>query len=280
MNLVKLGNVNQTVWQGRSLFDQSPTATELSANNLTASGGKTTDTYSIPAAGLSAFMAAKLAGGSVVDKVLVTVNAARTGADLYSVTVETQPLEYQPEAGTTGGGGGGGGGSSTPTPEQESAMEEKYGTESQPRTLSITTQEVSVDVLRTPNYVNLSDVQKAAIKMYINGASPLTKTYLDGNPRTLQNIISQSSQLVQYAIANPVVKVLNLTIEYGFWLLSYKNYNEQFPREASPPFGRILPSGYTTYMLNGTATPVEWGYQHKEVYLCGYPEFDVGTGNS
>lgn len=276
MNTIKLGNVHPVVWQGRDYYDQSPSQTDLSANNLTTVGGKTTDKYLVQSSALDAFIASSLAGGSVSGKMLITVSASKGTGETYNVTVESQALDYQPEAGTSGSSGGSsGGGSTTPTPAQQAEMQSKYGTESQPRTLSITAQIVSVDVLRTPNYVNLTDTQKAVIRMYIGGASPLTKTDITGTPKTLQQILPQSSQLVQYAIANPVVKVQNLTIEYGFWLLSYKNYNEQFPREVSPPFGRILPAGYTTYMLNGAATPAEFGYQHKETYLCGYPEFDL-----
>ena len=278
MNQIKLGNVNPIVWQGRDYFDQSPGQTDLSSNNLTPVGGKTTDKYLIQGSSISAFISSALAAGSVENKILVSVTASKGTGDTYNVTVESQALDYQPEAGINGSGSGSGSGSVTPTPEQEDQMDAKYGTETEPRTLSMTVQEVEVDILKTPDYINLSAIQKAAIRMYIGGASPLTKTTLSGTPQLLQAIIPQSDPLVRTAIASPTIKALNTTIEYGYWSLLEKNYTGVFPREVTAsdvPGNPELPNGYTAYFLNGSSEPVEYGFRRKEIYLTGYPTFDL-----
>lgn len=281
MNKILLGNASSVSWLGRDLYNQSPTQTELSSNNLTTVGGKQTDRYECPEALLNEFMATQLSAGGVSQKKLITVSASHNPSGRYSVTVETQALDYQPEAGTTGGssgGSGGGGGSTTPTPEQQQKMTNKYGSETQPRILSMTSQEVDVDILKTPDYINLSAAQKAAIKMYIGGASPLTKTTLTGQPGMLQDIIAQSSPLVQKAIASPTIKAINTTIEYSYWALTYTNYDGIFPREADAsdiPGDVQLPTGYSAYFLNGSNEPVEFGYRNKEIYLTGYPTFEL-----
>lgn len=277
-HLVNLGKAAQIVWQSRDIVDQFPTATQLSQHNLTAAGRRTTDKYSCPADKLENFLSTLLAGGSVEDKILVSVSASKGNGNLYSVTVETQPLEYQPEAGgsSSGSSSPGGGSDSTPTPEEQEAAKNKHGSSDHPRQLSMSTQDIQVDILKTPEYAALPETIRSAIALYMRGASPETRTTISGSPKLLKDIVAQNDPLVLKAIQTPTVTSSKTVVEYSYWSLTYENYTGEFPKMlADPPFNKKLPANHVAYFLSGSNEPADGGYINKEVYQFSLPILDL-----
>lgn len=166
--------------------------------------------------------------------------------------------------------------SSDITAEQQAALESKLGSEQAPKQTSVSITAVQQSILLHKNYENYSGDKLAAIKMYMNGATPGEKVGTSKGVMRLSDIIPIDDAAVKFAIKNPTYYVPSMSVTYSYWSATKKTDMTNIGKEKNPP-GVTPQTGYKSIFMGQNSSPVEKGYRVEETYVIG--QFNEGIFN-
>ena len=154
------------------------------------------------------------------------------------------------------------------TEEQQQAGESKWGSELAPRQTSVSITALQQSILNHKRFENYPPDNLAAVKMYMNGASPGEKVGTSRGVLRLDEIMHITDEDVQFAIKNPTYYVPSMSVTYSYWSASKKTDMEGIGQEKNPP-GVSVPEGYTSVFMGLSSSPLEKGYKIEENYIIG-----------
>ena len=154
------------------------------------------------------------------------------------------------------------------TEEQQSAQENKWGSELAPRQTSVSITALQQSILNHKRFESYPPDNLAAVKMYMNGASPGEKVGTSRGVMRLDEIMHLTDEDVQFAIKNPTYYVPSMSITYSYWSASKKTDMEGIGQKKNPP-GIKVPKGYTSVFMGLSSSPLEKGYKIEENYIIG-----------
>lgn len=156
------------------------------------------------------------------------------------------------------------------TQEQQDAMEDKYGSQKTPKTISTEITAIQENILNHPKFANVPPDNLAAIKQYMNGAGPGEVFACSlGSAVRLGDLMSLEDELVQFAIKNPTYYVPSMTVTYQYWSNTKNTDMSDVGTIKAPPGSWSFPEGYTSLFMGRSSSPVEVGYTIQETYTIG-----------
>ena len=120
------------------------------------------------------------------------------------------------------------------TEEQQSAQENKWGSELAPRQTSVSITALQQSILNHKRFESYPPDNLAAVKMYMNGASPGEKVGTSRGVMRLDEIMHLTDDDVQFAIKNPTYYVPSMSITYSYWSASKKTSMEGIGQKKRP----------------------------------------------
>lgn len=194
------------------------------------------------------------------NKQQVTTTMSRLNGGLWQLQVRKTPLKKQTDSGSGGGEGEG-----DITPE-----ESEWGSQTNPRQVSISITAIQESVLNHSKYANLSPEQRGAIKAYMNGAMEGQKIAdKDGKAMRLGQIIAMSDSLVQLALKCPSYYVPSIAVTLQYYSSSPVTDISGIGEEKNAPGFNKLPEGYKSLFMGCSSSPQGNGYIIQESYTIG-----------
>jgi hypothetical protein len=154
------------------------------------------------------------------------------------------------------------------TNEQKNAQEAKWGSELAPRQTSVSITALQQSILNHKRFESYPPENLAAVKMYMNGASPGEKVGTSSGVLRLDELMHITDKDVQFAIKNPTYYVPSMSVTYSYWSASKKTDMSDIGEQKNPP-GIKPPKGYTSVFMGINSSPLEKGYKIEETYIIG-----------
>lgn len=189
----------------------------------------------------------------------VTTTMSRLNGGLWQLQIRYTPLKKQSDDNDSSG-----------DDEDISQEESQWGSEVNPRQVSISITAIQESVLNHPKFANLSADKRGAIKAYMNGAMEGQQIAdKNGKAMRLGQIISMSDNLVQLALKCPTYYVPSIAVTLQYYKSSPVNDISGIGEEKDAPgFGK-LPEGYTSLFMGCSSSPQGKGYIIQESYTIG-----------
>lgn len=184
----------------------------------------------------------------------ITTTLTRLNGNLWQLQVRKSPLVKQNET------------------EQEASPEEKeYGSQSNPKQLSISITAIQESVLNHEKYASLTPQQRGAIKAYMNGAMEGQKVADQyGQAIRLGQVMAMSDDLVQLALKCPSYYVPSIAVTFQYYSASPVTDVGEIGQEKAAPGGfSKLPEGYKSIYMGCSSSPQGKGYLVQENYTIG-----------
>lgn len=183
----------------------------------------------------------------------ITTTITRLNGNLWQLQVRKSPTQKQKEE------------------EQEvSPEEQEFGSETNPRQLSISITAIQESVLNHPKYANLTPQQRGAIKAYMNGAMDGQKVAdAEGKAIRLGQIMRYDDSLVQLALKCPTYYVPSIAVSYSYYRSSPQTDTGEIGQPKDAPGLGKLPEGYTSLFMGSSSSPQGKGYIITENYTVG-----------
>lgn len=181
----------------------------------------------------------------------------RLNGDLWQLTIRKNKIQKRDD-------------DSEATQEQQDGMEDKYGSQSIPKTISVEITAIQENILNHPKFANVPPDNLAAIKQYMNGAGA-GEVYAcsAGSAVRLGDLMSLNDSLVQFAIKNPTYYVPSMTVTYQYWSNTKNTDMSDIGKIKNPPGQWTWPEDYTSLFMGRSSNPVEIGYTIQETYTIG-----------
>lgn len=206
--------------------------------------------------------AALAEGGSSYQ---VTTTLTRLNAGIWQLQVRKSPIVELKEEDT-------GGGEEEEEEEEMTPEQKEWGSESNPKQLSISITAIQESVLNHSKFASLTPQQRGAIKAYMNGAMDGQKV-ADENGKAIRlgQILPMNDEKVQLALKCPTYFVPSIAVTLQYHSASAKTNIAGIGSEKTPPGYGKLPTGYTSLFMGSSSSPNPngKGYVIQESYTIG-----------